>query len=161
MYAATACALGYREPGESQPGDCSDTTTITSSARKEEARLHFCDVCHEWVGDVSEHYQSVAHQFQRGCPPMRTTTLPVTNKGYQMLTHSMGWDDYDGRGLGKRNQGGTCPVKTTLRRGRAGIGRAAGVPRGAAKVGAAKVGAGAGICSRGVSCRRGACAALR
>ena len=112
MYDTTARALGYRIQTELTPVECSNSSSTSNNTTVgSENHLHFCDVCREWVSDVSEHYQSVAHQFQRGCPPMRTTTLPVTNKGYQILTRSMGWDDYDGRGLGKRNQGSTVPIK--------------------------------------------------
>jgi hypothetical protein len=76
---------------------------------------------------TEQHHTSIAHLFDlQFKPPQRSTTLPTHNKGYQMLTRTLGWSDTDGRGLGKDGAGSLEPVKTTFRGGTvAGLGHPA------------------------------------
>lgn len=52
---------------------------------------------------------------------LSSLTLDASNKGYQMLSRSMGWKESDG-GLGRNRQGSLTPIKTQLKKFKSGLG---------------------------------------
>lgn len=85
-----------------------------------------CTICNQVIHNTSSsiHSLSITHQFSCQHKPMSLPyTLSRTNKGFQMMLRS-GWDP--GQGLGSEGQGRKFPVKTVLKRDRAGIGVSGG-----------------------------------
>lgn len=90
----------------------------------EPARDEFCSVCNRLVmsTELNSHQTSILHQMnmQAGKPSTTHYGIPDSNTGFQMLLQ-MGWDRE--RGFGPSGSGRKFPVKTVLKRDRAGLGR--------------------------------------
>lgn len=90
-------------PTESYCGDCKTTVVGTKSDHRE----HFCSTAHLFAAHHSREH------------PAPFYGLPTSNRGYQMLVRD-GWNAKSG--LGPKGEGRRYPIKTALKRDRAGVG---------------------------------------
>ena len=81
----------------------------------------YCDICKcDYEGDQKVHDTSMMHLFNRKHKTeISPYFLPESNRGFQMMLKT-GWDGE--KGLGSQGQGQKLPVKTVLKRSRAGLG---------------------------------------
>ncbi|XP_064489679.1 G patch domain and ankyrin repeat-containing protein 1 homolog isoform X1 [Ornithodoros turicata] len=90
----------------------------------EPTRDEFCSVCERLVTstELSSHNTSILHQLSLEEGKLSTTHygIPDSNTGFQMLLQ-MGWNRE--RGFGPSESGRKYPVKTVLKRDRAGLGK--------------------------------------
>lgn len=119
-----------------KPEKLGNTVTAQSGAERQadDSRrdpTQLCRVCdmHISFSRQNSHEASILHQFNMSrdrAPGVTHYGISESNTGFQMLL-GMGWDR--NKGFGPREQGRKFPVKTVLRRNRAGLGAEVSTPR--------------------------------
>ncbi|EDQ91301.1 uncharacterized protein MONBRDRAFT_6414 [Monosiga brevicollis MX1] len=123
-------AVAARTPAEPRPtsateqagsaGDKTSTHPIPASSKALAPQPWFCAPCGLEVREAeASHCASIAHNINCARPVARHPfVLGVANKGYQLMK-AAGWNEQSG--LGPAQAGRIAPVKTVLKRDRAGL----------------------------------------